>query len=473
MAYIRTLILLIFLGMDWISMAQINSSVSVSSNTLITTSDQLPFWLWANQQGKYDRNSNSIQNLQLSAFHRQQIKKSDFRYGVGTDLDLIIANENSIRFTQFFGAMDWKFLSLQLGAFADKEVYGGLSTTNGNLAASRNARPHPRIRIGFNQYAPFLAEWFSVYGFYEEGLLDDNRYVKDARLHNKVLYLRFGKPSAIQITAGLEHKVMWAGTHPVFGELQGWEVYCGYVLGKSGNEDALETDQANALGNSYGTYQFQAHKALDKLEAYLYISHPYEDTSGREWENWHDNLYGLFLFFNKEYPFIKDLLVEYYYTEYQSGSYHLKEFPDGSLHGTGRDNYFNHGIYRSGATYQQMAMVSPLFAPVVIMDGISVGFESTRFSGIHIAASGFLIPCLHWKTMVTYSNNLGQYRTEEQNTYDPTRQQLSTLVQIGWKLKNMPVTLNASLAGDHGSLYDAGHSTTRVGSMFSILWNIR
>ena len=155
-------------------------SVSLESKTLAGTNNQLPFWLWANQLGQFDRNSSTIQNFSLNAFWGQQLEESDISFEAGIDLDLILADENDIRFTQLFGGLSWKFLQMQLGAFPEEEVYAGLSTTNGNLAASRNARPHPRLRIGFNRFVPIITDWFSINGFYEEGLLNDNRYVEDA-----------------------------------------------------------------------------------------------------------------------------------------------------------------------------------------------------------------------------------------------------------------------------------------------------
>uniref|UniRef100_UPI0032172C44 capsule assembly Wzi family protein n=1 Tax=uncultured Draconibacterium sp. TaxID=1573823 RepID=UPI0032172C44 len=467
---LKLYILLLILLAAFTTNAQV---ITAEFNSLAGSKGRLPFWLWANQLGKYDPGSNSIQNLNLSAFLQQPVGDSDFSYETGINLDFLLADDNDIRFTKLFGGINWKFLQVKAGTFAEEEVFAGLSTTNGNLAKSRNARPYPRIRIGFNRYVPVLTPWFSVYGHYEEGLLNDHRYVENTHLHSKALYFRLGTPSSVQLSAGLEHSVMWAGTHPVYGKLQGKEVYWDYVMAKSGNEEALTTDQINVMGNGFGTYQIQVHKDLQKLAATLYISHPYDDFSGSEWENRIDNLYGLFIALKKEAPLVKNIILEYYHTKHQSGSYHQKVFPDGSIHGSGCDNYFNHGVYRSGVTYHQMAMVSPLFAPVIISDGISMGFESTRFSGYHLAANGYLNPNLGWKAMGTYSHHLGKYDSNENNTYNPARKQASSLLQLSWKLKHMPLSLNIECAADYGALYDEGTTTMRMGTKFSILWKIK
>lgn len=448
-------------------------SVEAQLSSLAGSKGQLPFWLWANQLGRFDPKSSAIQHLELELAHQYTFKNPDFTVEGKAQLDFILADDNDIRFTELYGGMNWKFLQLKAGAFAEDEKYMGLSTTNGNLGKSRNARPHPRIRAGFNSYVPVFSDWFSVYAFYEEGVLNDERYVSNTRLHNKALYLRFGKASRFQLSIGGEHMVMWAGTHPTYGELQGWEAYKSYVLGESGDENALETDQRNVVGNGYGTYQLEASKAWQKLEASFYISHPFDDFSGMKLLNKRDNLYGLFLRVTKETPLFKGILLEYYYTKHQSGNMHLKHFPDGSVRGQGLDDYFNHGIYKSGVTYHQMSMASPLFAPLIVEDGISMGFENTRFSGIHMAASGFLNPSLQWKVMGTYTHNLGKYKSETSSTYDPARKQAATLLQLSWQLKQVPVVLNGAIAADHGSLFDKGQSTTRIGGQFSIAWKIK
>ncbi|MDX8339278.1 hypothetical protein SLH46_08810 [Draconibacterium sp. IB214405] len=448
-------------------------SVNLEFNSLAGTKNQLPFWLWANQLGQFDPNSSTVQNLSLNAFHQKQFGDSDFHFIAGLDLDLLLADENDIRFTQLFGGLSWKFLQMQIGAFPEEEVYAGLSISNGNMAASRNARPHPRIRMGFNRFVPVFVDWFSINGFYEEGLLNDDRYVEDTHLHRKALYLRLGKPETIEITGGLEHFVMWGGTHPTYGELQGWGSYFDYVTGSAGDENALMTDQENVIGNGYGVYQGQLKKEWEKVHTTLYVSHPFDDRSGMQLDNYVDNLWGLHFAFQQEQPLIKNIVLEFFNTKNQSGTYHLVPDENGVLQGHGLDNYFNHGIYRSGATYQQMAMVSPVFAPLIVEDGISKGFESTRFIGFHIGADGYFSSEWRWKGFMTYSNNYGQHDGQGGSTYDPSRKQGSVMGEISWLPNRKKYQVRASLAADHGSLYDNGVSTTRLGAMLSFRYRIK
>ncbi|MCK3685160.1 capsule assembly Wzi family protein [Maribellus sp. YY47] len=440
-------------------------------NSLAGTKGSLPFWMWANQLGRYSEESQAVQNLELNGTYRTKIGESYFSFLGGGRLNLILADKSDIRFTELYGGLNWKTLLLTAGAFADQEKYDGLSTTNGNLAASLNARPHPKIRAGFNRFVG-LTPWLSIYGFYEEGWLNDDRYVTDTHLHRKAFYFRIGGASSWQVTGGLEHFVMWGGTHPVYGKLQGWEAYLDYILAKSGDENSLATDQDNIIGSSYGTYQLEIKKSWDEIQLALYLSHPFEDQSGMEWVNYKDNLLGIFLTRKEQQPLIKSLLLEYFHTKNQSGDTHLALTPEGTLHGRGRDNYYNNSVYRSGATYQQMAMVSPLFTPVRLSDGISMGFENTRFSGFHLGATGFLSETIHWKGLLTYSNNFGQYKGDGTDSYQPSRKQAMSLFELKWMPKNKSFDFGASIAADHGSLFDQGNSTTRLGAQLSVRWHI-
>lgn len=462
------LLILLFIGNGKI----IAQSFETSFHSLAGTNSQLPFWLWANQLGRYDRNRSTIQNLEFAAEYNSPIKKTNILFESGACFNFLLAEDNNIYLTELFAGLNWKFLQIKAGAFADKELYNGLSASNGNLAYSRNARPHPRIRMGFNRFVPAISDWLSIYGIYEEGLLNDQRFVDDAHLHHKSFYFRLGNTSSLQFTAGLEHYVMWGGTHPIYGELPAWKDYYKYITGSAGGNNSLPGEQENGLGNTYGTYQVEIKREWKKLQTSLYLSHPYEDRSGLEWINRPDNLYGIFVKFNKEIPLIRAFVLEYYYSKHQSGPYHLEMQPKGTIGGRGRDNYFNHGIYRSGVTYHQTAMVSPIFAPIIIEEGMSNGYENNRISGFHLGSNGYLKSNLQWKKMLTYTRNFGRYKSSGLTTYTPDRKQIASLLQIDWKPSLKPIFIGISFAADYGSLYDNGQATARFGSMLSFKWEI-
>ena len=111
------------------------------------------------------------------------------------------------------------------------------------------------------------------------------------------------------------------------------------------------------------------------------------------------------------------------------------------------DNYFNNHIYRSGVTYQKMAMVSPLFFPVVNDNGISKGFESNRFIAHHFGAKGYITDEIEWKGMATYIKHLGTWR----KPFNPEKRQLSTFLEIVYSGSKIPFNIGMTLAGDIAS----------------------
>lgn len=466
---IRKLLIFLFLFQ---SLTSVGQQIEAGFHSLAGTENQLPFWLWANQLGRYQRENNTVQNLQLHSSYSIISKNTDWQWKSAAELDLLLGKSNDIRFTELYTGIGWKSLQLTLGAFANEEKYSGLSASNGNLAATRNARPHPKIRAGFKRFVPVGVPWFAVYGFYEEGLLNDERYVNNTHLHRKAFYFRFGTRQSFSFTGGLEHFVMWGGTHPVYGELPGRESYFDYVFSRPGGSNALPTDQANIMGNQFGTYQLQIRKQWNQFSAELYLSHPFDDRSGMELDNYRDNLYGLYLNFGEPDIFLQALVLEYYYTKNQSGPFHLVPQPDGTASGRGRDNYFNHGVYRSGVTYRQFGMVSPFWGPLKIENDISMGFESTRLSGFHVGGLGTISETITWKAMLSYIEHFGNYDANGNDSYLPARKQLATLLNISWNPVRKPFMAGITLAGDKGSLFDNGKTHSRLGVEFNLTWQI-
>ena len=151
----------------------------------------------------------------------------------------------------------------------------------------------------------------------------------------------------------------------------------------------------------------------------------------------------------KENSLITDIVYEFTNTRQQSIKDSLYSWDEitGKWKMNEYDNYYNHGIYRSGYTYQQQVMSSPLFFPVNRKDGISMGIQSNRFISHHLGVKGNFSEHLYWKGMLTYVKHLGTYG----RPYEPSQEQLSGLFDIKYLNPEFPVDLGVAIAADSNS----------------------
>ncbi|MBN2805906.1 MAG: hypothetical protein JXR22_04550 [Prolixibacteraceae bacterium] len=421
---------------------QNNYHLQISAESLHSNAEHLPFWLTANQQAIYTTSHHTQQLLLIDGSYRfKNVFHSPLSIETGALLTGSRTNSIDLNAYELYAKMflwGWK---LEGGWFAEPDFFGGLSSTNGNLDRSNNARPYPRIRFGTDDFIPFLfwKDWFSFKAEYDEGWLNDQRYVTGTRLHHKSLYGRVSFPNQSVFTIGLNHYVMWGGVSPGLGPLPDeFQDYLIYITGSTGNDRFPVTDQFNVAGNQFGSYHLQYDLPLGNATLSFFINHLFEDHSGMELKNISDNLYGLYADFGKAH-LIEAVMYEFMYTKHQGGDKHVQ----GS---TGLDNYYNHGVYQSGYSYQGMMMVSPLFNPVNMVDGMIRGITNNRIVMHHLGWKGQLLPVLSWEGKLTFSQNFGTYS----KPFDPQRNQFSGLLGLHYSSVKFPLDLSISLATDQG-----------------------
>lgn len=426
------------------STAQIIGKLTLSNSTFASTTNELPFWLWANNDGKIAKNNSFLNLSEIGASGIYVFNDSRLYITAGTTLLAGIANESYFQPNQLFTKLNLNHWELSAGLYQDELMFGGLSSSNGNLAKSRNARPYPRIGFRISDYkpVPFIGKRLSFKGEYDEGLLTDERWVDKTHLHHKSFYLKYSPTTNFNVQAGFENFVMWGGTSrnekigPLPADLN---AYWKYIKGAKGDERFPAGDQMYVAGNSFGTYQILLTQKFEKVEASLNISHPYEDYSGINWSNWPDNLIGFHLKFIEQNSFISELLYEFTNTRQQGISDSLYQW-----YRAHHDNYFNHGTYRSGVTNYGQTMVSPLFLPVKIEEGISTGIESTRFFSHHFGAKGNVGHTVAWKGMLTYVEHLGTYS----KPYIHNKKYVFGLIEALYYDERLPFTLGILFAAD-------------------------
>ena len=415
----------------------IHSSAGHSSDTT------LPFWLVANQHGSIPNSDYGLLNTAI--FKDYDTPNTLFDISYKASATGFVAQENKFLLNELYLGVRFKNIVLNLGAKNDAVLWNNLSSSNGSIIKSINARALPGINIKTNNFItlPFATSWLEVKANFAHYFMNDTRFVDNTNLHHKSLYLKTTLSPTFEIIAGLDHYAQWGGSSPQYGaQPTSFKDYVRIIFGAEGGDNALETDQNNALGNHIGSYVLQFNYNKENIGLNFYYSHPFEDTSGREMTNWQDGLYGLFVDFKKNKSLVNSVLLEFTYTK------NMSNIPRSDV---GPDNYFNNGIYNSGWTYHGNTIGSPYFTPKPIDDngitsGVIVG--DNRFAAINIGANGFL-KSLPYKAMLSHTTYYGWFGQE----YEPNPYQFSGILDlvIPQDVFKLPFDVSASFAFDAGT----------------------
>lgn len=448
-----------------------DAQIMLESHTLIVPDDNTPFWMEMNRLGRIRNKSTVQQVLVVDGAGMQVVRNGKFRLSYGTTLIGRLSESSSLYPEQYWGKAESGPFYFLVGARAEPVWQGGLSHTNGDFFLSNNARPLPRAELGFDNFRPFSSGWLNRFSFhlrYAEYWLIDDQYVKHANLHHKKMLIGYQANPDIDLSFGLDHWVFWGGTSPdpEVGKLPGFKYYWRYVLGASGGEDSPLTDQENVSGNHLGQWLFRMDIRRPEYILTFNYQHLFEDGSGSRFVNKEDGFWGLSVRFRKDRPLVAEMLLEYTNTTDQSGPYH-KYVPDpdnpDEVIGVGRDNYFNHSVYKSGFVSYGRMIGSPLFVPVIV-DGISEGFRSTRLRGIHGGMCGYLSDYIYWSGKATYSRYYGNY----DNPFSRYKDLISLNLSCRFQAKQKPVSWEIRLSADRGD-----YRPESVGCEFSVYYQLR
>ena len=411
---------------------------SAELNSAISSESTLPFWMTANKFGTVPNSHHS--SVYAALFSDFKAPESDFSFSYKASFTGYMASKNDFFINELYGSLKFKRVQLDLGRKNDGIKWEGLSSSNGSIIKSTNTRAFPGINLKTDGYLklPFAKKWLRIKANYAEYLLNDKRVVDGAHLHHKSLYFKSVLSEKFSMITGMDHYVQWGGTSKDGRRFpSSFKDYIRILIGYSGGETALETDQINALGNTVGAYLFQLNYIGEKTNWNAYWSHPFEDRSGRELSNYPDALYGFFMDLKKPESFITHVLAEFTYTKNMSGSTGI----------SGRDGYFNNGVYNSGWTYFGHTIGSPFFRTKEPIDGITGGVDPnySRFTAYHLGFKGFLSETLQYKTNFSYIHYAGWFE-------NPINEdQFSSLIEIYVQPKKFPLEISLGAAADFGS----------------------
>lgn len=342
---------------------------------------------------------------------------------------------------QVYAGLRWKALDLDLGikhretlCTGADPLLGSLSVTGCSLVWSGNARSMPGYTLTLNPVdIPFTNGRLHLSGSWGDYLTTDQRYVRDALVHNMRLGLGFDISSRLRAVAALDLFGLWGGTNPDSGpNPSGFANYLRMCTGRKGGADATQMDRENTLGDLLGSELLALEYKADGWSLSLRHEIPFEDRSGMKFQNFPDGVNTLHLRMADRDAWVTDAVLEYHSTMSQSGTDERRPATEEEIekgdprlyfheNGSvftivgGRDDYGNNFEYKTGWTYYGRSIGHPMFFPLGTKDGawsrdgMTQGVENNRLRAVHMGLSGKLWHRIPYRMMLTWSGNYGRY----------------------------------------------------------------
>jgi hypothetical protein len=445
--------------------------------SVVSSGSRVPFWLRTNQYGIIpDQSPAGI--VQASIF-RDYTKpdsllnaKRQFDWGFVVNPVVTYESQNKFKIILPEAHVKVRFRSIEFYAGRRRDLMGlGDSTlSSGFYAVSGNAMPIPKIQISTIGYVPIAFRKFvAINAGFAHGWINTPPYIYGARLHQKYLYFRLGKPvSKTKFYFGINHQVMWSGhseylrQNPdlaINGRLpDSWKLYPYVILGYTPKDwfkkAGYTSFDSYRIGNHVGSYDAAIETRINGNRLLFYHQHAYEDVSSLIFKNAPDGLWGinwqLHEHLNNHRNFkLTRLTLEFLTTTNQSGT---TFYIPGSIY-QGADNYFNHSQYTEGWSYSGSTIGTPFIAPGKDLD-LSQNppprsFPNNRINMLYLGAQGKYNSVLI-TLRTSYSRNFGV----PGGAFIPPRNQFSSLLSAQLPVRQWyNTTIIAKLSLDKGDLF--------------------
>lgn len=435
---------------------------------------QTPLWLNANKYGlsSLDGQNGYLRGSLIRPLSTDSVRRWAIGYGV--DVAVPVNYTSHLVVQQAFVEARWLHGVLSMGAKEYPMELKNQTLSSGSQTLGINARPVPQVRLALPEYwtIPVLNGWLQMKGHIAFGkMTDDNwqhdftqcksKYADDVLYHSKAGYLRIGNEGYFcpwSIELGLEMAAQFGGvpyvfkngvmeTVPTEGVIKG----CWHAL-LPGGADATDGIYGNIAGNQLGSWVMRVNYDADMWKLGVYADHYFEDDSqmffldydgyggGEEWNTKKrshffryaikDMMLGAEL--NLKYgKWLRNIVLEYIYTKYQSGPYNHDHSSNISDHVCGLDNYYNHGIY-TGWQHWGQVIGNPLYrSPIYNKDGL-IQVENNRFIAYHLGFDGQPTNRLGYRVLATYQKGWGTYSW----TFLKMRRNFSFLVEGNYRFRH-------------------------------------
>lgn len=422
----------------------------------VATGGDLPFWANANQYGIYPDANGA---LALACVRQDFDTTKDFHYrwglSMGARADRYLEGQPWYRagiVDELYASVGWKFVTLDLGTrhpeldfFGASQSLGSLSTTGGSMTFSGNSRMPAGYTLTLERVAfPWTKGHLVLYGSFGDYYGFDNPYMQDRKYHRTKagLDLFLDKSKRLALNLRLDHYALWGGHNEnVKSTPITFKNYLRIITGRPAGGDGTAMDQANVIGDHGGAIMVGMSYKADGWRLAFQHDAPYSDKSGMKFQNFPDGLNTIAFSLDDKNRWVSDIVYEFMYTMYQSGTYRDHDFhPDmdpSEYRGlTGIDDYFNNYEYVSGWTYYNRSISSPLFlsagrwfdrkyygplgykgrymiSPRALQTHDAI--ECNRIIAHHIGLGGKLFRKWPYRLMMTLSKNFGTYMHAYEN----------------------------------------------------------
>jgi len=431
----------------------------------VGTGSTAPFWFVSNNYAVNSAKDNSL--FLRTGISTELQKEHSFDYSYG--LDLLGRYDNSSYYSLHQAYLQGKIFFFTILAGKKEELFGNQDSTlsSGGLLWSGNAAPIPKIGVYVNDYTPvpFTKGLFEFKGGLSHGWFGNQPYVEDSYMHHKYVYIQFGGKLPFHAHFGFHDYAQWGGTTLQGKQPSDLEAFYDIFFAKKSETDILPNGEpiANTLGNHIGSRNFGIDATVKGTVYKAYWQTVFEDNSGYAWRNIRDGLWGLVIE-NPNFKYASKFLYEFLHTTDQSGTYNGYYIYNGKKYITytspgpgavyheygGNDNYFNHGVYNFGWTYNDYTIGTPLItSPVLLKGNESDYIRNNKVIAHHIGFEGNLSENIKYKTFFTYSLNYGT------NAYpfSSVKNQISYYANLMYFISKLKISIIAALAIDRGEMY--------------------
>ena len=439
-----------------------------------------PLWLNAN---KYGLSSLAKDNGYLRGSVIRSVQSDSARrwaVGYGLDMAAPVNYTSHVVVQQAFVEARWLHGMLSIGAKEYPMELKNQTLSSGSQAFGINARPVPQVRLALPDYwtIPIFHHWVHLKGHIAYGKMTDDkwqheftqcksRFADDVLYHSKAGYIKIGNEDRfcpLSVELGLEMATEFGGT-PYYidsqGELKSHQTDSGlkgfWNAFVPGGSDETDGAYENFAGNVLGSMLFRINYDADLWRLRFYGDHYFEDHSqlffldydgygkGEKWNDKTKSRYYRYklkdimlgLEVNLKYgTWLRDIVLEYLNTRYQSGPYNHDRTQNIADHLAGCDDYYNHSTYPGWQHWGQV-MGNPLYrSPIYNKDG-KLYIYNNRFVAYHLGVDGQPTCRLGYRALATLQKGWGTYW----KPFAKMHHDVSFLVESsyrfnhGWKVK--------------------------------------